>query len=259
MVSAALAGAPAVETMARLLAGIGQTFGMERSARLRRHRIEMRRLLLSQARHAFSPSAWQTLRDGCSTLGLPAGLWTSASERAAFLHLGHVGDPPETLKLYLEYIVPPTALDGTLLYEAWKWHPGETARRDSYRLLLPATARTYLSEQARDAGPLGRIAQALVAWLPRDASLFALDASGDRQRRSIVLRLYDQRETIGALRPVLEVAADALEIDADSIEALLVERGPERLGNVALGQGSDGAPFITVYGGAFGVLPKDVL
>lgn len=257
-VLACLAGAPAAAAMARLLAGGGRPFGLERSARLRRHRLETRRLLMSQARRAFSPAAWQTLRDGCTTLGLQAGVWTAASERAAFLHLGHEGDRPETLKLYLEYAVPRDPLDGTLVYEAWKWRPGETARRDFYRLVPPAAARTRLAELAGDAGPLGRIAAALAAWLPPAAPLFALEISGDGLRRSLDVRLYDQRATIGALRPVLEVAAAALEIDATSFEVLLVERGPERLGHVALGQAGDGAPFLTVYGGAFGVPPEAV-
>lgn len=206
---------------------------------------------MSQARCVFSPSAWETLRKGFSSLGLQAELWADASERAAFLHLGHEGDQPETLKLYLEYALPQTHYDGTLVFEAWKWHPGMGARRDFYRLVSPEAALARLADLAVHAGPLGRIAAALAAWLPPDARLFALDTSDDLLRRSLVLRLYDQIKTIGALRPVLEVAADALEIDAATFEVLLAERGPERLGNVALGQGADGAPFLTVYGGAF--------
>lgn len=258
VVVASLSGAPAAATMARLLAGGGRPFGIERSVRLRHRRVEMRRLLMSQARSVFSPPAWQTLREGLSGLGLQADLWVAASDRAVFLHLGHEGDQPETLKLYLEYAVPQTPSDGMLVGEAWKWQPGKLSRRDVYRLVAPQAALTRLVDLAGYAGPLGRIAAALVDWLPPDARLFALDTSDHVLRRSLDLRLYDHSKTIGALRPVLEVAVDALEIDAVNLAALLAERGPERLGHVALGQGADGAPFLTVYGGAFGTSPESV-
>lgn len=263
VLGASLAGAPVARAMARLIAPAGRSFGMERSARLRRGRIEPRRILMSQALRCFSPVGLDALAEGIAALGLPPTAWRAGAAGAAFVHLGHeaaLGAEGETCKLYLEHRLPRAPEGAPLVHEAWKWRRGQPARRDLYRLLPPEAARARLDAMAAAPGAEGRIAAALRAWLPAEARPFALDVAGEgaSPRRSLDLRLYGMRMPVAALAPVLAVAAEALALEAAALGALLAERGAERLGHVALGLGEDGGAFLTVYGGAMDV-PADSL
>lgn len=255
LIQATLAGVPAAREMARLIAAGGRPFTLERSARLRRGRIEPRRVLLSQSLRSFRPVGLDALADGIGGLGLPQAAWRAGSGRAAFLHLGHeagLDGEAETFKLYLEHPLPRDLASAPLVHEAWKWRRGRPARRDLYRLLAPEAAHARLQAMAAAPGAEGRIAAALLAWLPADAHPFALDvvAEGASPRHSLDIRLYEKRLPIAALAPVLALAAEALALDVLTLDALLAERGAEQLGHVALGVGEDGDAFLTVYGGA---------
>lgn len=255
LIQATLAGVPAAHAMARLIAAGGRSFTMERSARLRRGRVEPRRLLVSQSVRSFRPAGLDALAEGIGGLGLPQTAWRAGVARAAFLHLGHeagLEGEAETFKLYLEHPLPDDLGAAPLVHEAWKWQRGRPARRDLYRLLPPEAARARLQAVAAVPGPEGRIAAALLGWLPADARPFALAVAGEgaSARQSLDLRLYDRLLPIAALAPVLAVAAEVLALEGGALDALLAERGAEQLGHVALGQGEDGGAFFTVYGGA---------
>ncbi len=247
---------PGAAALARLLAAGGHPLGLETSVRWRPGRVEARRVLLSQVCAALPPIG--TLAAALEGLGLPRAAWLDAAPGAAFLHLGHEADAPETFKLYLEAELgaPPAA--GACVHRAWKWRVGAAPRREAYHFLPPGAVAARLGALAAAGDAAGRIAAALAAWLPPGETPFGLavtDADGG-PRAGLDLRLYGLGLPIRALAPVLEVAAAALALPGGAAAALLAERGAARLGHVALGLDAAGAPFLTVYGGAMEVAPR---
>lgn len=228
-------------------------FGFERSVQFTAHGVSADRFLLSFG----APRGLNWLAETLMPLGAPQAAREVLERRykdAAFVHLGfdgisHTGGPP-TVKAYLEYDLPANPSTGTLVHDAMKWRPnGGSASHDAYKLLSPDDAFSLVDTLfPTQALPSLRHLMNTSLELARQDAPFALEVvSAKSLRRSIDLRLYHQDVAIETLVPLFDAALS--EIGCTEPLAKF-HSGADPIGHLAAGIGANGAPFITIYGGA---------
>lgn len=243
---------------------LDKPFGYEHSAKFSAQGINRDRFVVSMMREDFAApdqSGAGGFAAFAASLGADpdrlAGLLQHLP-RARVVHFGHEGGPRPVRKIYLEYVDDLLAAQkagGTapvVIFEALKWRidAPHQARLDRYwRPMDEADPLAALAhwDRAGIPHPAAGFARAVAEGVAADRLTRVDVAEVGGARDSFDLNLYRIARTLDQARGPLAGLAAAFGLPEAATLPILQAYGTTRLGHVAGGFASDGAPFATVY------------
>jgi tryptophan 7-halogenase len=255
------------DLLRRLVAGLGVTYGYERSLRLCHQAILPNRFLLSLSKNSLGERAHERVLGLCRQIRMPAEAMQTAAERlgaARFIHFGFEESASSCLyKLYLESRLPPdppAGPDPILLHLAFKWDVSDPSRHVVSRYtwhpglssddILGRLSQIYRHPRHERSMQIAREVVQLAKSRIDGGELryMEVDEPGTC-RRSFDLNLYDCRLFLRDVEPLLMRICDHQDIAWRSFESLYRRIEAEPLGHLAGGVHRSAEGFFNLYFG----------
>lgn len=259
---------PEGERLFHLVAGLGTTYGFERSVKIRPRELLDERFLLTVHKNSFAPDPVKGVMKIYRKLNAPdvfESLIRQYMPSSNIIHIGFENSAESAIyKLYLEFspetrnLRPPE--DRNLVYLSLKWDVAIPSRRAvaRYSALPPMAASELIAKlpekyDFKEKSSFFRLVGGLleqVAPSAENRALFVLDVVEDENpRRSFDVNLYDANLRVADIAAPLRDILVYFNICEDDISAFYKPIRGERLGHFSAGIDRGGREFATVFFG----------